>query len=114
MLHLTSCSFNDSNGNNVYQDLLGPLPHSDASGAGAPRVCHVLVVDDGTSSEERSVMLSSFPQFTYYFKGPGDVKGDPPAVSRAEGGSPWHVGLKNPLHEQGGGGGGTGIDQKQC
>lgn len=41
-----------------YQDLLGPLPHSrDASETGAPRVCHELVIDDGSSAEERSAML---------------------------------------------------------
>lgn len=30
-------------------------------------------------------MLSSFPHFTYYFKGPGDVKGDPPSSKQSRG-----------------------------
>lgn len=31
-------------------------------------------------------MLSSFPRFTYYFKGPGDVKGNPPTAAEERGG----------------------------
>lgn len=36
----------------------------------------MLVVDDGSSPADRSLMLSAFPRFTYVFKGPADVKGD--------------------------------------
>lgn len=58
------------------QALLGPLPQSSVGGAAIPRVCRVLVVDDGSSPKDRGVMLSSFPRFTFVFKGPEDTKGD--------------------------------------
>lgn len=59
------------------QALLGPLPQNVADGgASPPRVCQVLVVDDGSSAKDRGLMLSHFPHFTYVFKGPGDVKGE--------------------------------------
>lgn len=57
------------------QALLGPLPQDAAGGSVHPRVCQVLVVDDGSSTVDRGMMLSAFPRFTYLFKGPGDVKG---------------------------------------
>ncbi|CAM9872834.1 unnamed protein product, partial [Scytosiphon promiscuus] len=58
------------------QALLGRLPREAAEGISteAPRVCQVLIVDDGSSPADRSVMLSAFPRFTYVFKGPEDVK----------------------------------------
>ncbi|CAN0166969.1 unnamed protein product, partial [Hapterophycus canaliculatus] len=59
------------------QALLGHLPQGASEGASArdPRVCQVLVVDDGSSPADRSVMVSAFPRFTYVFKGPEDIKG---------------------------------------
>ncbi|CAN0322233.1 unnamed protein product, partial [Scytosiphon promiscuus] len=54
------------------QALLGRLPQEAAEGISteAPRVCQVVIVDDGSSPADRSVMLSAFPRFTYVFKGP--------------------------------------------
>ena len=67
------------------QALLGPLPNvkeiNDSANSKAPeaqnmpRVCRVLVVDDGSSMEDRMAMMSAFPRFTYVFKGAGDTKG---------------------------------------
>ncbi|CBJ48561.1 putative methyltransferase [Ectocarpus siliculosus] len=59
------------------QALLGPLPRGEVRGdIAGPRVCQVLVVDDGSSPKDRGVMMSVFPKFTYVFKGAGDAKGD--------------------------------------
>lgn len=84
----------------VSQALLGPLPNSDDSSNSAtfgvqevlttrPRVCRVLVVDDGSSLEDRTAMMEAFPRFTYVFKGAGDTKGGKRAASvRSVSGSP--------------------------
>ncbi|CAM9506285.1 unnamed protein product [Ectocarpus sp. 12 AP-2014] len=56
--------------------LLGPLPRGEVGrDIVGPRICQVLVVDDGSSPKDRGVMMSAFPQFTYVFKGAGDAKG---------------------------------------
>lgn len=61
----------------VSQAMLGPLPRGEVGGdIVGPRVCQVLVVDDGSSPKDRGVMMSAFPKFTYVFKGAGDAKGD--------------------------------------
>lgn len=67
------------------QALLGSLANVDESNDSStskaqevqdmPRVCQVLVVDDGSSLEDRAAMMSAFPRFTYVFKGAGDAKG---------------------------------------
>ena len=67
------------------QALLGPLPvDGDRPRQGTlkseravilPRVCRVIVVDDGSSSEDRRVMMSAHPEFTYVFKSKRDEKG---------------------------------------
>lgn len=67
------------------QSLLGPLLNKNAlnrpisseddKAGGVARVCNVLVVDDGSSLEDRRVMMSAFPSFTYVFKGEGDERG---------------------------------------
>ncbi|CAM9444595.1 unnamed protein product, partial [Ectocarpus fasciculatus] len=55
--------------------LLGPLPRGEVGGdVTGPKICQVLVVDDGSSPKDRGVMMSAFPQFTYVFKGAGDTK----------------------------------------
>lgn len=74
-----------SGGGNVYQGLLGPLPDNGQRLSGddddrprptvLPRVCHVIVVDDGSSVEDRRVMMSSHPEFTYVFKAESDGTG---------------------------------------